>query len=84
MSSFGPLHKCGMIGADVRPSRCRSMKAAATPSTIARITTGTASSPLPAAASTLMHWPHMQTQTCGKSTSFYQFHHQHHLMALDD
>jgi hypothetical protein len=32
----------------------------------------------------LMHWPHMQTQTCGKSTSFYQFHHQHHLMALDD
>ena len=20
---------------------------------------------------------------CGKSTSFYQFHHQHHLMALD-
>jgi hypothetical protein len=25
-----------------------------------------------------------QTQTCGESTSFYQFHHQHHLMALDD
>ena len=24
-----------------------------------------------------MHWPPMQTQTCGKSTSFYQFHQRH-------